>query len=58
MTREYYQINAQDFYKNTVEVNMSSLYEKYLPRKTAILDVVCGSGRDTKAFLELGYDVD
>jgi SAM-dependent methyltransferase len=31
---------------------------RYMPEKACILDFGCGSGRDTKAFLERGYRVD
>jgi len=33
------------------------LFLKYLPLGAKILDLGCGSGRDTKYFLQKGYDV-
>ena len=60
MSFEYYNQNCDKFFKDTVNVSMKHLYEKFLPRvKKAglILDVGCGSGRDTKYFIDKGYDV-
>lgn len=61
MTLKYYQDNAQTFFDGTVNVDMSSLYEtftKYLAPGARLLDAGCGSGRDAKAFLEMGYQVE
>ncbi|AUU83868.1 class I SAM-dependent methyltransferase [Leclercia sp. LSNIH1] len=61
MTLKYYQDNAQTFFDGTVNVDMSSLYEtftKYLAPGARVLDAGCGSGRDAKAFLEMGYRVE
>ena len=61
MSIQYYQTNADDFFENTATVDMTSIYNRfltYLPKKSIILDAGCGSGRDTKAFIELGYRVD
>lgn len=61
MTLEYYQRHAQDFFSTTVNVDMASLYHPFLqhiPERGRILDAGCGSGRDSKAFLEKGYQVD
>jgi len=59
--QQYYDNNAQEFYDSTVAVNMQTLYEQFLPlipAGGAILDAGCGAGRDSKAFLELGFAVD
>ncbi|HEY5716200.1 MAG TPA: class I SAM-dependent methyltransferase, partial [Psychromonas sp.] len=59
--QQYYDNNAQNFYDSTITVNMQSLYRKFLPLIPAagsILDAGCGAGRDSKAFLDLGFDVD
>ena len=61
MTTDYYNDNAQNFYDSTVDVDMTDLYRKFLPVVGAegrILDLGCGSGRDTKYFVDLGYKVD
>ena len=56
----YYQQNALRFFEATVSVDMTPLYEAFLsklPTKASILDAGCGSGRDAKAFADLGHDV-
>lgn len=61
MTLKYYQDNAQTFFDGTVNVDMSSLYEtftKHLTPGARVLDAGCGSGRDAKALLEMGYQVE
>ncbi|MCU6673809.1 class I SAM-dependent methyltransferase [Leclercia adecarboxylata] len=61
MTLKYYQDNAQTFFDGTVNVDMSSLYEaftRHLAPGARVLDAGCGSGRDAKAFLEMGYQVE
>ena len=60
-TKKYYQDNAKDFFDSTVNADMSAHYErfiKYVPEHGKILDFGCGSGRDTKAFLQRGYEVE
>lgn len=59
-TIDYYNSNADDFYESTVNADMSAQYnmfEKRLYAGACILDCGCGSGRDTKYFLEQGYEV-
>lgn len=61
MTLNYYQNHAQDFFDGTVNVDMTPLYEaftQHLPHGARVLDAGCGSGRDAKAFHEMGYQVD
>lgn len=61
MTLKYYQDNAQTFFDGTVNVDMSSLYEaftRHLAPGARVLDAGCGSGRDAKAFQEMGYLVE
>ena len=56
----YYNQHAQEFFDSTAHVEMDSLYREFLPlvRKGGnILDAGCGSGRDSKAFKELGFQV-
>ena len=60
-TKQYYQNNAKDFFDSTVNADMSAHYERflrYVPEHGRILDFGCGSGRDTKAFLQRGYLVE
>ena len=60
-TLEYYNKNATDFNNSTFEVDFNKVQEwfcKYLKADSLILDFGCGSGRDTKYFLERGYRVD
>lgn len=59
-TINYYNSSAADFFDSTVNADMSAqynLFEKYLYPGACILDCGCGSGRDTKYFLEQGYEV-
>lgn len=60
MTTRYYSENAPVFFADTVAVAMDPLYARFLPHIPPgghILDAGCGSGRDTLAFLERGYQV-
>jgi SAM-dependent methyltransferase len=61
MTIQFYQVNADDFFEGTVNVDMSNIYQHFtkdLNTNALILDAGCGSGRDTKAFLDMGYSVE
>lgn len=61
MTIEFYQANADSFFNDTVNVDMQSLYIPFtqaLPTNARILDAGCGSGRDSKAFLDMGFNVE
>lgn len=60
-TLDYYNHNAEQFYDSTVKVAMESIYApflRYLPEHGSILDLGCGSGRDTLAFLQKAYQVE
>lgn len=60
-TLNYYQDNSQAFFDSTVNADVMPLYEhfvKYVPVGGKVLDFGCGSGRDTKYFLESGFSVD
>ena len=53
-------VGAADFVDATFSVDMSSLYDEFLPLLkpgASILDAGCGSGRDSKAFKDLGFRV-
>ena len=60
-TLQYYQENAGVFVEGTVSADMHDARTRFLrllPSQAYILDFGCGSGRDTKAFLEQGCRVD
>ena len=59
-TITYYNQNAEEYFDKTVNVSMQELYDQfevYLKPGDKILDLGCGSGRDSKYFLSKGYDV-
>ena len=60
-TLNYYDSNAVEFYKNTVNVESSAMQRRFLSKLekgACILDFGCGSGRDVKYFIEQNYCVD
>ncbi|MCG6648886.1 class I SAM-dependent methyltransferase [Acinetobacter baumannii] len=60
-TIDYYNIYSDQFAKSTFNVDMESLYHPFLahlPSTARILDLGCGSGRDSLAFKKKGYEVD
>ena len=60
-TLDYYDQNAETFVSGTLSADMEntrSRFSAHLPPKGIILDFGCGSGRDTKAFLDAGFRVD
>jgi len=59
-TIDYYNNNADRFIENTVNSNMETVYNvflKYVIPNGKILDLGCGSGRDSKEFIKRGYSV-
>lgn len=60
-TLDFYNKNADTFVAGTVSVDFKETQDKFLNRLkpgVSILDFGCGSGRDTKYFLESGFQVD
>lgn len=60
-TLDYYDQASDAFVAGTLTADMTdtrSRFSAHLPPKGVILDFGCGSGRDTKAFLDAGFRVD
>ena len=60
-TLSYYNTNTSLFVESTQSVQMTEAWSRFtakLPASSIILDFGCGSGRDTKYFLEYGYQVE
>jgi SAM-dependent methyltransferase len=56
----YYNKNSKAFYERTINADLSEEYQKFLkhlPKKARILDAGCGVGRDSKFFLDNGYEI-
>ena len=59
-TIDYYNRHAESYIASTVGVEFRCMQDRFLqeiPAGGSILDFGCGSGRDTKYFLERGYRV-
>ncbi|MFG6355788.1 MAG: class I SAM-dependent methyltransferase [Acetatifactor sp.] len=59
-TIEYYNQNTMEFVNATIGADMSDLYaefEKYIDSGGKVLDLGCGSGRDSQYFYKKGYQV-
>lgn len=57
---DYYNRNADSFFEGSINADMSGVrarFLSYVPAGGRILDAGCGSGRDSKVFMEAGYDV-
>ena len=60
-TLTYYNTHAKDFVQGTVAVDFHITQDRFLAQLAAgasILDFGCGSGRDTKYFLQHGFAVE
>lgn len=59
-TLDYYNRHAEKFVQGTVDVEFShlqNLFMEMLPAGGTILDLGCGSGRDSKAYKDAGFKV-
>ena len=59
-TIDYYNLNAENFIESTQNVDMHQAQDRFLQlldENASILDFGCGSGRDTRYFLDKGYQV-
>ncbi len=61
MSVKYYNENSESFFYETLKADMTYMYQKFLENLTKksgkILDLGCGSGRDSKYFKSLGFQV-
>ncbi len=60
-TIEYYDQNAEEFISGTINADMSECRERFLKHVKPggkILDAGCGSGRDSLAFMNAGFQID
>ena len=59
-TLDYYNKNSEEYFNSTLNVDMTNTYKAFLklvPEGGKILDLGCGSGRDSMNFMKLGYEV-
>ena len=59
-TLDFYNNNSKTYIETTLTIDMSNLYKEFLnniPKGGIILDLGCGSGRDSKAFIDKGYKI-
>ena len=59
-TIEYYNKNAKHYFEQTIVGDLQENYSRFIskiPKNAYILDFGCGSGRDSKYFLDNGYKV-
>ena len=59
-TLDYYNKNSEEYFNSTLNVDMTNTYKEFLklvPEGGKILDLGCGSGRDSMNFIKLVYEV-
>ena len=59
-TLDFYNNNSKSYIESTLSVDMSHLYKdflKHIPKGGHILDLGCGSGRDSVEFIKRGYKI-
>ena len=59
-TLDFYNNNSKTYIESTLSVDMSHLYNdflKHIPKCGHILDLGCGSGRDSLEFIKQGYNI-
>ena len=59
-TLDFYNNNSKSYIESTLSVDMSHLYKdflKHIPKGGHILDLGCGSGRDSLEFIKRGYNI-
>jgi 2-polyprenyl-3-methyl-5-hydroxy-6-metoxy-1,4-benzoquinol methylase len=57
---EYYNQNASDYFERTVDIDLQENWDRFtelLPEGGNVLDLGCGSGRDSEYFISRGFDV-
>ena len=64
-TIKYYDINIDSYknlwldeFSNNYDFEIQDIFLSYLNKESKILDLGCGTGRDSKYFKELGYNVE
>ena len=59
-TLDFYNNNSKSYIESTLSIDMSHLYNdflKHIPKGSNILDLGCGSGRDSLEFIKRGYNI-
>ena len=59
-TLNFYNSNSKEYIETTLSADMSHLYNdflSYIPKDGKILDLGCGSGRDSIEFIKRGYKI-
>lgn len=57
---DYYNQYANQYFENTVDLELGEIIDgfiEYLPDGAEVMDLGCGSGRDSLYFIERGFDV-